>query len=313
MLRTTARLAVVSTVLLHALHAGAGESIEIPPECGSAEEFTRELERLLGDRAAEGRPQSLVISAQDAAGTYTLRMQLRTETRELKDTDCRALFRSAVVIAAASASPDAEEGKKARSPERPASAPPSSQTSRERVENPTLAPTEGARESEGAGWLASVHMGVGAMVGVLPGVAPMLELSGAIARSRWGIFGALEYLPRTRKAEAGRGVSIWALGGQLAILFEPVERLRLSGGVAAHRLEGQGFGFSESLSDSAWSVAPVLEATLVASRTRNLRVELGVQGYVSIVRARFEIENLGEIHRASPFAGAAVARVAFPL
>jgi hypothetical protein len=311
------RLSVLSALLFQAPHAAAGETIEMPPECGSREEFTRELERLLGERAAEGHPLSLVISGKDTEGVHTLRLQLRTETRELKDSDCRALFRSAVVISAASVRPEIQDAGGAQTAERPEPSrrilPPRAQASRAELKGPAPLRSKGEHETE-PGWRGSFHSGGGAIVGVLPVVAPMLELSGALRHSSWGIFGALQYLPRARTSEAGRGVVIWALGGQLAMLFEPsLDWIRFSGGVTAHRLEGQGFGVAQSVTDSAWSVSPFLEGTVVPLLTRNLQVELGLQGYASIVRARFEIENHGEIYRVSPFAAAAVVRVAFPL
>jgi hypothetical protein len=83
--------------------------------------------------------------------------------------------------------------------------------------------------------------------------------------------------------------------------------------VTTHRLEGQGFGVVQRVTDSAWSFSPFLEGTVVPLITRRLQVELGLQGYASIVRAGFEIQNHGEIYRMPPFAGAAVVRVVFPL
>ena len=57
----------------------------------------------------------------------------------------------------------------------------------------------------------------------------------------------------------------------------------------------------------------MIEATVIALHTSDLRVELGLQGYLSLVRARFEVSEFGEVYRMPPFAGAAVARVAFEL
>jgi hypothetical protein len=313
MLRNVLRLAPLTWLLSFAAHARANESIQMPPECGTAQEFSRELERLLGDQAAAGRPLSLVISPPDATGAYALRLELERESRELRDLDCRALFRSALVIAAAAVKPDAGDVS-AEHPVGPAmTLPPSPKPSTAEAGNRYPNRSGSAVERAQSGWRTSLYAGGGAIAGLLPGVAPMLELGGAATRGTWGTLGALRYLPRARHTEDGRGVTIWALGAQLSLLFMPVDRLRLSGGIAVHRLEGVGFLVAQSTTDSAWSVAPMLEATVIPFDSRELRLEFGLQGYRSIVRAGFEIQGFGEIHRATPFAGAAIGRVAFHL
>jgi hypothetical protein len=307
---------VLAALLSNAPYAKAGESMRLPPECGSETEFTRELERLLGNQVAEGQPVSLVIFPRDGAGAYTLRLQLRNETRELRDPDCRALFRSAVVISAAAVRPELGAVPETTAVERPppATAPPSSKALPPDVKARPILHAERAPETDRDTWRPGIHAGAGAMAGLLPGVAPMLELGGRAARGRWGLFGAASYLPRARTTDdEGRGVSIWALGAQVALFFEPAEWVRLSAGLAVHRLEGEGVGVTQELTDSAWSLSPLIEATFIAWQARDLRVELGLQGYGSIVRARFEIGRVGEVYRVPPFSGAALARVVFSL
>jgi len=310
-------LALLFSLLLIAPHARA-QAIRMPPECGSAEEFTRELERLLGDQLAEAQPLSLVIFPRGASGGYTLRLQLRDETRELYDADCNALFRSAVVIAAAAVRPELAEVPEPAAAEPPRIAPPNTAPSRPRAsrdaeKRPESVPAQPTRVSDAAPWRAGIHAGAGAVVGLLPGIAPMLELGGTAAHSPWGISAGLRYLPRVRTEDEERGVAIWALGGQVAISFEASDWLRFSAGVAVYRLEGEGLSVAQSLTDSAWAVSPGIETAFIAFHRFDLRVELGLQGYASIVRPRFEISGFGEIYRAPPFGGAAVARVAFRL
>ncbi len=329
--RSWQSIAVLCALLLDASAAEAGDSVKIPPDCGTEEEFSRELERLLGAQVAGAHPLSLVITPRDAAGAYTLRLQLRNETRELRDDDCRALFRSAVVIAAASVRPDLAEVPPATIAEPPpapsGTAPAHDQVSGRRpsaglpdkVAPPAQASRNpirvdgGASGSDTSEWRASLHGGAGVMVGLLPGLAPMLELGGTTTHGRWGVSGAVHYLPQTRSEKDERGVELWALGGPVAIVFEPREWLRFSAGIAVYWLEGAGFGAWQNLTDHAWCVAPMVEATFIALHTLDLRVELSLQGYRSIVRPRFEIGGFGEIYRVPPFAGGVVARVAFRL
>jgi hypothetical protein len=311
-----AGIAALAALLSNGPYAEAGASIQLPPECGSPTEFTRELERLLGDQVAEGRPISLVIFPRDGAGAYTLRLQLRNETRELRDPDCRALFRSAVVISAAAVRPELRDVPETTVVERPppATAAPSSKGLPPDLKARPVLRAEPATQTDGETWRPGIHAGAGAMAGLLPGVAPMLELGGSAARGKWGLFGAARYLPRARTTDdEGRGVAIWALGGQVALFLEPAEWIRLSAGLAVHWLEGEGVGVAQKLTDSAWSLSSLIEATFIAWQARDLRVELGLQGHGSIVRARFEIGGLGEVYRVPPFSGAAVARVALSL
>lgn len=81
----------------------AQSPIQVPEGCGSEEEFRREIRRLTG--AAEAFvPSALVIEPvpSEPAG-YELRLVIGGELRLLRDSDCRVLWRSAIVIAAAAA------------------------------------------------------------------------------------------------------------------------------------------------------------------------------------------------------------------
>jgi hypothetical protein len=74
----------------------------VPDGCGSLAEFRREIARLTGSPAADDVPRSLLIEALEAGRQgYSLQLVLGDEVRTLRDLDCRVLFRSAVVIAAA--------------------------------------------------------------------------------------------------------------------------------------------------------------------------------------------------------------------
>jgi len=161
-------------------------------------------------------------------------------------------------------------------------------------------------------WRPAVFFGAGAAAGLIPGVAPLLELGASAESAQWGVIVAARYLPYGKVTEdEGRGVTTWALGGLAGGVFKPLEWLRLSAAVAVHRLEGEGFGIAQPTTDTAWSVTPQIEAAFSPFRTDSVRLEVGVQGFVAVVRPRFEIGGVGEVYRAPLFGGAALARVAW--
>jgi hypothetical protein len=83
-----------------ALNGAAQGRFEVPAGCGSEAEFRSELQRLLGD-APVALPASLRIASVQGAG-YELRLALGEDLRVLRDPECRTLWRSAIVISAAS-------------------------------------------------------------------------------------------------------------------------------------------------------------------------------------------------------------------
>jgi hypothetical protein len=82
------------------LASAAEMRFEAPSNCGTAADFRRQLAALAGSAVAI-EPSLLQIRA-EAAG-YRLRLELGAEVRELVDSDCPALLRSAAVISAAAA------------------------------------------------------------------------------------------------------------------------------------------------------------------------------------------------------------------
>lgn len=296
--------------------------MQVPEGCGSEEEFTRELERLLGPDAAEAQPLLVVISPPDASGTYTLRIELRNGVRELYHVDCRTLFRSAIVVAAASVRADIEAPPSSTpvSPAPPESPPsslpaPQDQPSPSLVQRPSpqpvVHPPEPAVRSpaEAPRVNGSVAAGGGAVLGLLPGVAGLFELGGAVDRGRWGAGLGLWVLPGTTKAAGvDPGVDVSAFGAALALRFTPVAFARASVGLGVYRLTGSGTGVREQLTDRVWSVAPIVELTGVSPSVGGAALELGLQGQWWAVPASFQVGGFGEVYRVSTFGAAAVAR-----
>ena len=287
--------------------------MQVPEHCGTESEFRAELDRLAGARAAEAMPSSVVISGPDGEGSYTLQMQLGGELRELRDTDCRTLFRSAVVVAAASVRPDVRastEGEpapvEAQRPAPPA-APPVNQRPAPPAAPAVQRPPEEPEPPTAAH--AFVGIGAGATVGLLPGLAFVAEGTGAVAMDKWGVLLAFQYLPGSEAKEpSGYGVDVQALGARAAVLFQPVEVLRIAAGLEAHRLEGTGLGAPDTFSDVVWSVAPAAELAGILLRVDQLGIEVAAQGRWAVVRPRFEITGTGEVYRVPRFGGAGLLR-----
>lgn len=278
----------------------ASDSVfELPPGCGSRGEFQSELERLAGAHAAQAYPLKLSISetaSGDPSARFRLVLEMRGERRELTHADCGALFRGAVVIAAASVKPP------------PAVAP---KTEPQRPNEPATPPSPVPR-ADSLTFRGGVSLGAGAALGVLPGAAAMLELRASLELERWGFSLAGKFLPTKHVAQEGRGVDLITAGGRGAGTFRPVRPLLLSAGVDVDWLQGTGdAGISNRQTDSAWSVAPSLELGLIPFESRYLRIEVAAQGRVAVLRPRFVVTGFRDLYRVPSFGGAGLVRGAF--
>src|SRR5262245_44392588 len=102
--RRSLGLAALGAVLIAARLAQAAPTIVAPPECGSQAEFEGELSQRLG-RGAPAVLPATVVHIDREADAYHLSMWVGREQRDLRDADCRALFRAAIVIAVALTEP----------------------------------------------------------------------------------------------------------------------------------------------------------------------------------------------------------------
>lgn len=271
----------------------------LPASCGSENEFRSELERLAGAHAAQAYPLTLSISeiaGSDPGARFHLVLELRGERRELTHADCRALFRGAVVIAAASVKP----------PPAPPPVPAARAEPAPVVSNPPR------RAERPLAMRGSVSLGAGAALGVVPGAAAMLELRAGLDLGRWGISLAGNFLPAKHATQDGRGVDVLAVGGRLAGGVRPVRPLMLSAGIELDWLQGTGdAGISERRTDSAWSVAPSLELAVIPFETNHLHIELAAQGRLALLRPRFVVTGFRDVYRVPSFGGAGLVRGAF--
>jgi hypothetical protein len=298
------RSAIVAGISLIAGAAAAQSSVDVPENCGSQAEFAAELVRLLGAEASKLSSYALRIAPAEHGEGHVLHLTLRGEQRELRDRDCRTLFKSAVVVAAASVRPDLIRDPSAdeQAPEPEAAAEP--------APPPRAAPVS----TPSPPWRGRLGAGGGAIVGLVPAVAPVIELSGLVERSQWGALLSLRHATLTEsEAQAGRGVEVRAFGGRAGVTYHPVEFGRLSLGVEADFMVGRGTGVTTPLSDTAWSLAPSLELAAIPLQIEGLRLELAVQGRVALLRPRFQVEGVGDVYRVPQFGAAGLLRVAYLL
>jgi hypothetical protein len=309
-------LATALSPVLRVSPALAARIFQVPPACGSLADFESGLARLLGSAAA-ATPAAVWISEADARRQHTLRIQIRGETRQLQDANCRTLLESAVVITAAAAralelerSPPKPTRTRARSwrgrralvPSRPA-------------RRSSEAPLEGRSPESAAsldrgGWALAIGGGIAG--GVLPGVAPLFELrvSGEPAPLGWGL--AVHYLPEQSAFRAGRGVDVDAIGGRATGTLELAYRLHLTAGLELNRLAGTARAdVSNANSDAAWQLAPILGLSVIPWSIENMQVELAAVGRLSLVRPRFVVNGFGDLYQTPLFGADAIIRMAW--
>jgi hypothetical protein len=93
------RWSLAALVAWHAIAAPgrAEDLLDVPAACGSQAELERGVAELLGAQAGAARP---AVALRREGDEYVLRVRLEDGQRTLRDRDCRALFRAAVLIAA---------------------------------------------------------------------------------------------------------------------------------------------------------------------------------------------------------------------
>lgn len=275
--------------------ANAAE-IDVPVSCGSRAEFESEVERRLG-RQSPLQPLDVHIHAEAAA--YTLRMRVGNEQRELHDSDCRALFRAAVVITAAITLSETRE-------RRSAPAAPSGTRSNEVQTAPVMAQRQTAQSPRELEIALGLEGGVN--FGLLPEPARQLGLLAKVRRKQLGLELSARYLgPADRQESSGRGVSVQGVNAELAALYRlSVLELSLAGTGAL--LFGSGYGEGRR-SDFAWAFGPA--ASLMAIPFENSFMWVGVGGslYWNLLNPQFEILNYGQIFSSSTVTGSLFLRI----
>jgi hypothetical protein len=155
----------------------------------------------------------------------------------------------------------------------------------------------------------SVAIGAGLALGVLPGVAGAFELRGGLSSGRFGAVLAGRYLPARFVEAEGRGVDIQGVGLRVAGSFQVLPPLIVSAGVDADWLSGRGTtGIASPETDSAWAVAPSMELALIPIQTKDLAIEVAVEGRLALQRPRFEVTGFRQVYEVPDWGMFALAR-----
>lgn len=313
-------------VLAAASTAAAEMRFEVPERCGTEAEFRRELQALVGNAAQETEPAVLEITEQ-VDGQFRLQLELLGEVRELADADCRTLFRSAVVIAAASArSADPEPPAPAPAPPEPPPAPPAAaevpeepprrpvEAEKARVEPPPppIDAPRAARTTENEAprpAKLALAAGIGLSGGTVPGTSALLEVRAGLDPAPVGLAVSARYWPGSEAERDGRSVHVTAVGGRAAALIELGSVLHTSLGLEVDRLSGTGQeGVSGRSSDAVWLLAGALDLNAIPWSVEDLRLELGLGVQLALVRPRFVVNGFGPVYEVPDVGGGAIIR-----
>jgi hypothetical protein len=143
-----------------------------------------------------------------------------------------------------------------------------------------------------------VSVAAGVSGGVLPGLAASVELEARMEAALGGVSVVLRHWPTRSESREGRGLDVSAWGGRAAGLIWIDPRLQLVAGLELNRLAGAAqAGVSGRNTDVAWQLAPTLGLSLIAWKSRYLRLELGAAGRLSLLRPRFVVTGFGDLYR----------------
>ena len=275
-------LAAFAVMAARAEPAQASMVAEIPPDCGTTDELSRELQARLG---AEVSLDATRVVLEPEVGGYRLTVEVGGKRRELHDPSCRELLRAAVVIAVALLEPPKPAG--------PAPPTPAGTASPARESNSLHSPLHFA-----------IGLGAGLHAGTTPKPTLLLDLDGQLKWTHWGMAAGFRFLlPNSERDAANRGVEVSGLGGYVAGLWQPWPRVQARVGVVGYRLEGAGLGSVQQASDVAWELAPTVGARFVPFERPPFWTSLGAEGQLNLLRARFEITNYAQVFQVAPVSG----------
>jgi hypothetical protein len=273
-------LSFVFALTLAAPLARAEDVLEIPEPCGSASELAREINalRATSRSAAVGQRPDVHIT-QDASG-YVLSVELPDGRRMLRDTDCRALFRAAIVIAALGHESSienvlgavAQDGAAEPAPSQAPAAPPQLEpvqaaTPRAvaQVRKPERRRPRAVRGDDRL--LYPRKLSARALVraelsyGVVPPLSGLFGLGIALEYAHFAGRATFSYLGPPGSHEDGQeGVRVDALSGSLTLEYVVLPYLRPGLGADFYALHGRGSGGLAPT--SAWATQGTLHAGL---------------------------------------------------
>lgn len=145
-----------------------------------------------------------------------------------------------------------------------------------------------------------VVAGVGLSVGVLPSVAPTVHVGAGVSWRRLYVQAIARHRIARRVGDDEGGAELWTLGGDFrgcGVPALPHLGFPLCLGVEAGTIAGRSFDVTVPGRGRAPWVAISASGGLVASLGRRLGLAVAVDLLVPVVRAGFEVEGLGELHR----------------
>jgi hypothetical protein len=269
--------------------ARAEDVLEIPESCGSHSELTREIDALrASSRSPHGAERPAVQLVRDGTG-YALTVELADGRRVLRDPDCRALFRAAIVIAALGHESsvenvlDASEAQPAAPtpvapvpalvPVAQAARPPAREEAASSVQAEEAARVSRAqrRARRRADELRLYPRKLSARAllraelayGLLPELNGVFGLGIALEYGRFSARAEFAYQgPPSTQTDGEEGVSVDALSGSLTLELVALPWLRPGIGVDFAGLRGRGKGGRSPQTD--WATQPLLHAGLSA-------------------------------------------------
>ncbi len=295
-----------------------------PPECPGQTELLADVAEILGRPLArdgrlrvEGRVEPIAESSQHGSARWRLDLRLASESGEQRRTldaeRCDELVDvAATLIAIAAAPPEPEP-----SPEPEPEPTPEPEPSPEPEPTPEPRPTTPTERSPWRGFVAAA---AGLGLGPLPGPAPVVTGGVGLFRGRARLEAEVDYwLVRSvfsdQDSDAGGQIQLWAvtLRGCFAPRVAALE-FPICGGAQAGQLLGRGVGVAEPRSSRMAWLSAELGAGVRVPVHPNVALRGDVALLVPVLRPGFEIEALGELHRAFPvgFSGGLGLEFRFP-
>jgi hypothetical protein len=297
---------------------------QAPAECPDQNSVLDETARILRGTTATTRVAARAVVERDVNGSWRVSLETETESgtgrRDVLADSCPAVASAVALILALVVDPNAvlAEPEPASEPPPPPARPPFPV----RAAPPTAPPPKKAEPSTQApSPLLRPLIGVGPTLsfGTLPEVGLGARLYiGAELALRWLLLleGAL-FLPHEAGLDARQGgrfdaQSLGLRGGFLALANEQAA-LGVLGGVELWRLHGAGYGVSSPRAVEAWFGAAFVGARLELRPARTVRLALDGNVGLPSSRARFELDELGTVHRVGAAIGGATLSASFVL
>lgn len=303
-----------------------------PAACPDQAAVVQQIEALRGGEREAGvfvTAEGVVV---EDGGQYSLTLRIATESgsreRTMKARDCEELGTVAASLVAIAIGPGAARGHEAEAVEASGTEEAEANESTEGTEStesteadegtaePRPRPSPAASSApprsevrtstpEARAVATALVAGAGVSVGVLPTVTPAVELGAGVSWRALYVQASVRYRVPSRADHDGGTAELWTLGADARGCGAPRwRRMRfpLCVGVEAGTIAGRSAGVTMPGRGHAPWVALSAGGGLVVSLGRRLGLAVGADLLVPVVRAGFEIEGIGVLHRVGPVA-----------